>query len=126
MPTVQFVQHLNVPFPLADVYKLVDDIETEGLTAFGVLRYIMPSLPTISLCHSCINNQTAGDSMCQSCSVGLHPCSLHAKALPIVESSFCACSRLIKLMDLQEKDDFGLRISSMELLSVMTEFIQFT
>ena len=37
MQTVQFVPHLSIPFPHADVCKLVDDIETEGLTAFSVV-----------------------------------------------------------------------------------------
>ena len=63
---------------------------------------------------------------CTSCFVGLPPCSLDAMILPIEVLSFCACSRLVKLMDLQENDDFELRIASMESLSVMTEVIQFT
>ena len=93
---------------------------------FSGVKLSIRSFCFISLCHSCINDRTAGDSLCWSCFVGLFSCSLYAKTFPIVESSVCACSRLVKLMGLQVNDDVGLRISSMESLSVVTKVIQFT
>ena len=127
MPTVQFVPHLSVPFPHADVYKLVDDIELEGLTAFALVSYDTE-------CHLYqLLAYATHASMIEL--LVIHHAGLvllvfllvpYMLRLPIVESSFCACNRLVKLMGLQENDDFGLRISSIESLSVMTEVIQFT
>ena len=111
VPTVQFIPHLSIPFAHADIYKLVDDIEMEGLTAFALVSYGTECHLYQLLAYAIHASMIEMLVIHHGSLVGLPPCSLYAKILPIVESSFCACNRLVKCMGLQENDDLGLRIS---------------